>query len=62
MVKNPPANVGDTGDVGLIPGFGRYPREGHGNPLQDSRLEYSMDRAAFWVTKHQKLLSMHAQI
>ena len=34
MVKNPPANVGDTGDMGLIPGLGRSPGEGNGNPFQ----------------------------
>ena len=34
MVKNPPANAGDAGDMGLIPGSGRSPGEGHGNPLQ----------------------------
>ena len=34
VVKNLPANAGDTGDVGLIPGSGRYPGEGNGNPLQ----------------------------
>ena len=38
-VKNPPANAGDTGDVGLIPGSGRSLRVGNGNPLQDSYLE-----------------------
>ena len=32
VVKNPPANAGDVRDTGLIPGFGRSPREGHGNP------------------------------
>ena len=44
MVKNPPANVGVTRDVGLIPGCTRYPGEGHGNPLQYSCLENAMDR------------------
>ena len=34
MVKNPPANAGDTRDMGLIPGSGRSPREGNGNLLQ----------------------------
>jgi len=33
VVKNLPANTGDSGDVGLIPGLGRYPGEGNGNPL-----------------------------
>ena len=36
MVKNPSANARDTGDVGLIPGSGRSPGEGNGNPLQYS--------------------------
>ena len=39
MVKNPPANAGDSGDVGTIPGSGRSPGEGNGNPLQYSGLE-----------------------
>ena len=39
MVKNPPANAGDIRDVGLIPGWGRSPVGGHGNPLQYSSLE-----------------------
>ena len=39
VVKNLPASAGDTGDVGLIPGLGRSPGEGHGNPLQHSCLE-----------------------
>ena len=33
MVKNPPANTEDIRDVGLIPGLGRFPGGGHGNPL-----------------------------
>ena len=41
MVKNLPANVGDTG---LIPGSGRYPEEGSVNPLQNSCLGNPMDR------------------
>ena len=44
MVKNPPANAGDTGDVGLIPGLGRSPGGGHSNPLQYSCLENPMER------------------
>ena len=39
MVKNLPANAGDTGDMGLIPGSGRSPGGGHGNLLQCSCLE-----------------------
>ena len=47
MVKNAQANAGDVRDAGLIPGLGRSPREGHGNPLQYSYLENSMDRGAW---------------
>ena len=36
MVKNPPANAGDLRDTGSVPGSGRSPGEGHGNPLQCS--------------------------
>jgi len=52
VVKNPPANAGDAGDVGLIPGLGRSPGEGNGNPLQYSCLENPMDRGAWWATVH----------
>ena len=52
MVKNPPAKVGDAGDVGSIPGSGRSPGGGHGNPLQYSNLENSMDRKAWLTTVH----------
>ena len=46
MVKNPPANAGDIIDMGLIPGLGRSPGGGLGNPLQYSCLENPMDRGA----------------
>ena len=46
MVKNPPASVGDSGDMGLIPGSGKFPGEGNSNPLQNSCLENPMDRGA----------------
>ena len=52
MVKNPPANAGDTGDLGSITGLGRSPGVGNGNPLQYSCLENSMDRGAWWPTVH----------
>ena len=52
MVKNPPANAGDTGDAGSIPGSGRSPGLGHGNPLQYSCLENLMDRGGWWATVH----------
>ena len=47
MVKNPPANAGDTRDAGSIPGWERYPGEGHGNPLRYCCLENHMDRGAW---------------
>jgi len=47
VVKNVPANAGDTGDMGLIPGLGRSPGVGNGNRLQYSCLENSMDRGAW---------------
>ena len=43
VVNNLPANKGDIRDVSLIPGLGRSPGEGHGNPLQDSYLENPLD-------------------
>ena len=49
MVKNPPAN---TGDPGSIPGSGKYPGEGNGNPPQYSCLEDPMDRGARQATVH----------
>ena len=51
-VKNLPVNAGDLRDVGLIPGSGRSPEGGRGNPLQYSCLENSMDRGAWWATVH----------
>ena len=50
MVKNPPANAGDMRDMDWIPGSGRSPGGGHGNPLQYSCLENPMDRGAWWAT------------
>ena len=49
MVKNMPANAGDAG---LIPGSGRSPGEGNGDPLQYSCLENPMDRGAWRATVH----------
>ena len=49
VVKIPPANAGD---VGSIPGWGRSPGGGHGNPLQYSCMENPMDRGAWWATVH----------
>ena len=44
VVKNPPANAGDTGDMGSIPGSRKSPGGGNINPLQYSHWENSMDR------------------
>ena len=44
MVKNPLANAGDTADTDSIPGSGRSPGGGNGNPLQYSYLDNPMDR------------------
>ena len=52
VVKNLPANAGDIRDTGLVPGSGRSPGEGHGNPFQYSSLENPMDRGAWWATVH----------
>ena len=68
VVKNPSANAGEARDLGSIPGLGRFPGGGHGNPLQYSCLENSMDRGAWQATIHRvtqsrtqvKRLSMHA--
>ena len=49
-VKNLPANSGDIRDVGSIPGSGRSPGGGHGNPLQYSCLGNLMDRGAWKAT------------
>ena len=45
VVKNPPANAGDIRDSDSIPGLGRSPGGGHGNPLQNSCLENPMDHS-----------------
>ena len=50
VVMNLPANAGD---IGLVPGSGRSPGEGNGNPLQYSCLENPMDRGAWWATVHE---------
>ena len=42
----------NAGDLGLVPGSGRYPGGGYGNPLQYSCLENFMDRGARWATVH----------
>ena len=50
VVKNLPANAGNVRETGSIPGLGRSPRGGHGNPLQYSGLENPMDRGAGQAT------------
>ena len=52
MIKNLPASAGDVRDMGSIPGLGRFPGGGHGNPLQYSCLENPMDRGAWRATVH----------
>ena len=51
-LKNPPANAGDSRVAGVIPGLGRPPGEGNGNPLQYSYLENSMDRGTWRAIVH----------
>ncbi len=46
------ASAYNAGDLGLIPGLGRSPGEGNGNPLQYSCLENPMDGGAWWATVH----------
>ena len=50
LVKNPPADAEPAGDTGSIPGWGRSPGGGNGNPLRYSCLENSVDRGAWWAT------------
>ena len=64
VVKNPSTNAGDIGDVHSIPGSGRSPGDGNGNPVQYSCLENPRDRGAWraavhGVTKHWTRLSTH---
>ena len=67
VVKTPPAYAGDRRNVGLIPGLGRSPGEGHGNPLQCSCLENSYGQRGLEATVHRvaksstrlKMLSTH---
>ena len=70
VVKNPPASAGGVRDMGSIPGLGKSPGAGQGNPLQCSCLENPKDRRAWRATVHRvakswtrlKQLSMHAYI
>ena len=51
VIKNPPANAGESGDTGLTPGLGR-PLEKEMKPTPYSSLENSMDHGAQWATAH----------
>ena len=70
VVKNPPASSGDLREMGSIPGLGRSPGGGHGNPPQYSCQENLMERGAWKFTVHRvakswtwlKWLSMHTNI
>ena len=67
VVKNPSGNTGDIRDKGSIPGWGRSPGGGHGNPLQYFCLENPMDGGAWraiahGVAKSQTQLSTHASV
>ena len=53
MVEKPPANAGDVRTAGSIPGSGRFPGGGHGNPLQYSCLENPMNREVWQATVYQ---------
>ena len=52
MVKNPPVNAEDAGDLGSVSGLGRSPGGINGNPLQHSCLDNPMDRGAWLATVH----------
>ena len=52
VVKNLPANAGDIRDAGSVPGSGRSPGGGHGNPVQYSCLENPVDRGVWQVIVH----------
>ena len=52
MVRNLPANAGDMRDMSSIPGWGRSHVRGHGNPVQYSCVENSMDRGAWQAMVH----------
>ena len=68
--KESACKSGATGDMGSIPGSGKSPGGGQGNPLQYSSLENPMDRGAWWATVHRfannqtqlKRLSTHAHV
>ena len=59
MVKNTPAKAGDIKDTGLIPGSGKSPARGHGNPLKYSCLENSINRGAWQTTVYRATKELH---
>ena len=59
VVKNLPANAGNIRDMGSIPGLGRFPGGGNGNPFQYSCQENPMDREAWWATVCRVTKSWH---
>ena len=61
MVKNPPANAGDVRDAGSIPGTGRSPGKGNGNPLKYSCLENPMN-GGIWRAMVQRVAKNQTQI
>ena len=70
VVTNLPAEAGDAGDAGSIPGLGRCPGGGHGNPLQHSAWRIPVDRGAWQAKVHRvakswtrlKQLSTHTHV
>ena len=52
VVRNPPANAGDAGDMDLLPGSESAPGLENGNPLQYSCMGNSMNRGTWWATVH----------
>ena len=62
MVKNLPADAGDVRDMSSIPGLGRSPGRGHGNPLQYSWLENPMDRGTWRATVHRVAKSQTTEV
>ena len=62
MVKNLSRNAGNIRDAGLIPGVGRSPGGGHGNPLQDSCLGNPVDKEAWQATVHEVTQSQTTEV